>query len=372
MKIFTEQAATRFEAEQLVRFKYGERAHIHNYRSVRLGGFLGFFAKEGIEVSGYLMDEPRKKQVAPDRNLEEEKRKILDAAGKPNPNDLILREIQDLKKKFSEAAFDKDSQHPVFRKIEQVLLKNDFSWAYTAEIVDRIKAAFSYDELSDETTVLEKVKRWIEEDIRIYSPADERKQLVYILVGPTGVGKTTTIAKLAAHYSLGDEKRKGRDVRIITVDNYRIGAIAQIETYGAVMKVPVSLIENQKDMVKQIQLYKDVDVILIDTIGKSPKEYVQLAEMKELLEGAGINAEAHLAVSATTKSGDIEDILSQFEIFKYKSVVVTKLDETSRIGNIISVLKEKNKPISYITDGQTVPVDLHEAKPEYLLKRLEL
>ena len=112
-------------------------------------------------------------------------------------------------------------------------------------------------------------------------------------------------------------------------------------------------------------------MILVDTIGKSPQDYKKLAEVREILAGLGSEAEVHLTLSATTNPSDIQEIMSQFEPFRYGAVVVTKLDETSRAGNVVSVITERGKPISFLTDGQKVHQDIHEASPIKLLTRLE-
>jgi flagellar biosynthesis protein FlhF len=183
-----------------------------------------------------------------------------------------------------------------------------------------------------------------------------------VLVGPTGVGKTTTVAKLAAIFGIGTENMPAIDVKMITIDAFRIGAKAQLESYGNIMQINVSCVDNRQDLRKEIAIHsEDTDLFLIDTIGKSPKDAARLGEMKEILDGAGRSAEYHLVIGATTKASDIEDIMRQFEPFNYKSILLTKLDETERIGNVISALAEKKKPVSYITDGQKVPNDIRKA-----------
>jgi flagellar biosynthesis protein FlhF len=192
------------------------------------------------------------------------------------------------------------------------------------------------------------------------------------LVGHTGVGKTTTIAKLAAMYNLGNSVSRPLAVRLINLDNYRIGAKQQLETYSSIMDIPLSNVATHEELRKTIALYSgDAELILIDTIGKSPQDGVELARMKQLLSACGSQAEVHLALSATTKSSDINDLLQQFEPFGYRSVIVTKLDETSRVGNVLSALWEKGKAVSYITDGQTVPVDIKKAAVVPFLINLE-
>jgi flagellar biosynthesis protein FlhF len=185
------------------------------------------------------------------------------------------------------------------------------------------------------------------------------------------VGKTTSVAKMAAIHSLGAKGERAKDVRLLTIDNYRIGAKQQIQTYAEILQIPFSSVESYQDLQKRLAIYKDADLILVDTIGKSPKDYMNLAKMREVLEGCDGKAEFHLAISATTKVTDIKEVLQQFEPFGYQAVVLTKLDETMRIGNLISVLWEKGKSISYITNGQGVPDDIDRASVLRLLKTLE-
>jgi flagellar biosynthesis protein FlhF len=189
---------------------------------------------------------------------------------------------------------------------------------------------------------------------------------VFVLVGPAGVGKTTTIAKLAAMY--GAVADPPFDVRILTIDTYRIGALQQIQKYGEIMSIPVHAVESADDMRKQLDIHSDADFIFIDTIGKSPNDFGKLAEVNQMVRSTG--GEVHLAVSATTKRSDIEEIIRQFEPFNYQAVVVTKMDETSSVGGIISAIQERQKSVSFVTDGQSVPQDIERARPDSFLRRL--
>jgi flagellar biosynthesis protein FlhF len=158
---------------------------------------------------------------------------------------------------------------------------------------------------------------------------------------------------------------------MVTIDNYKIAAKKQIETYAEIMQIPVSFAESRSDLQKILDLYGDMDIVLIDTIGKSPNDFAKLGEMRSVLDACGSESEVHLAISATTKTSDVEEIFRQFEPFKYRSVILTKLDETYRIGNIISILSEQKKPLSYVTDGQMVPQDIEPASVSRLLLSLE-
>jgi flagellar biosynthesis protein FlhF len=194
---------------------------------------------------------------------------------------------------------------------------------------------------------------------------------VFIVVGPTGVGKTTTIAKLAAVFGVGGSSSSSPKVRIVTIDNYRIAALRQIETYAEIMRIPVSCVESAGEFKSFLAMADGTGLILVDTIGRSPRDLAKLAEMKDVLDAAGARSEIHLAISATTKASDVEEILKTFEPFKYKSVILTKLDETLRIGNVLSVLTASGKPISYIADGQSVPQDIEQASVLRLLMNLD-
>jgi flagellar biosynthesis protein FlhF len=219
------------------------------------------------------------------------------------------------------------------------------------------------DALEDFDGVQQKVLEWIGETITIQSETpSRRKPRILVLVGPTGVGKTTTIAKLAAAY--GVHGRWGERLRVvmITIDGYRIAAREQLEKYGEVMGIPVAYASNNEELRKTIAFYQDdADLILVDTIGKSPRDAVELGKMKAFLDACGTSAEVHLAINAGTKYSDGREILRQFAPFNYQSVVITKLDETSRVGNVISALFAAGQAVSYITDGQSFDKHIHRA-----------
>jgi flagellar biosynthesis protein FlhF len=371
MEYFVEQAATYREAEQKVRSKYGEKARIMHHRTVRTGGFLGLFSRENVELTGYLSTEPRGKPRVPveKTSLEEEKRKILEL-GKNEPGlETLLSEIRSLRESLS--IDQRPDAHPMIDSVRTLLAQNDFSPTYVDRISERMRRELPMEELEDRDTVHGKVMEWIGDSIRIHTPRSAGRPEILILVGPTGVGKTTTIAKLAAMYGLDRHASKARNIRVLTIDNYRIGARQQIETYGQIMDIPVSVVESAEEMKKYLALYSDADMIFVDTIGKSPRDFRKLGEMNELLSTCGPRARVHLAISATTKTADVAEIATQFEPFKYEAVVITKLDETTRAGNVISVLSEREKPISFLTDGQRVPQDIERATIMRLLMNLE-
>jgi flagellar biosynthesis protein FlhF len=327
----------------------------------------------GAETNRYSAENARMQRKPPD--LEEEKKKILANLNKGDPTlQLVLSEVRTIKEKMEASASRSGGEdHPTVARIAELLSINDFSPAFARGILERVKKEFSLDALDDFDSVQDRVVDWIGESVRLYKDEGfQARPRVMVLVGPTGVGKTTTIAKLAAVYGLGGAGARPLSVRMITIDNYRIAARQQIETYGNIMGIPVSCVETFDDLRKTIALYaQDVDLILVDTIGKSPRDVVKLAEMKQLLAACGSTADVHLALAATTKSSDMREILQQFEPFGYRSIIVTKLDETIRVGNVVSALSERGKSVSYVTDGQRVPQDIERASVVRFLINLE-
>ncbi|HCC36176.1 MAG TPA: flagellar biosynthesis protein FlhF [Treponema sp.] len=403
METFIEQAESRRKCLSKIVAKYGERVVLLRERKVRLGGFMGLFTREGFELEFYIppvvgktVDWPQGGSsysqgaaVPSPLEFEEEKKKLLamtgkdpqqTAAARDASQQKILDELREIKDKIDSAGGKKED-HPSLVRAAELLRANDFSEAYINAMLEKARSELSLETLDDFDEVQNRLLEWIGETIAIYTGAEitprnsfRRDARIVVLIGPTGVGKTTTIAKLAAIYGIGIDNpgKPPLSVRMITIDAFRIGARAQIENYGNIMGIPVSYIDDKRSLKKEIALYQgETDLILIDTIGKSPRDSAKLGEMKEFLDACGSRAEVHLVLSASTKTSDITEILRQFEPFNYRSVVLSKLDETKHSGNIISALAERKKPVSYITDGQKVPNDIRKASVVRFLINLD-
>jgi len=181
---------------------------------------------------------------------------------------------------------------------------------------------------------------------------------IIALVGPTGVGKTTTTAKLAAMYALN----KGNKVALITMDIFRVGAVEQLKTYSRIMGIPLEVASTPKELEKAVEKHAACDLIFIDTAGRSHKDKEKLDEMKNFLEDK-IPMEVYLCLSATTKDRELEEILKRFKIFQISKVVFTKIDECESFGNMVNLLMKDNLQIAYFTTGQRVPEDIEIATP---------
>jgi flagellar biosynthesis protein FlhF len=209
-----------------------------------------------------------------------------------------------------------------------------------------------------------RVRRAIAIRIRTAGPLSIHAQrtLTVALVGPTGVGKTTTIAKLAAEHAFIKDVRVG----LIAVDTYRVAAVEQLKTFAQIMTVPVIVAGNPEEARQAVgKLAPRPELILIDTAGRSQRNVDQIGALQDLVEAVGPD-EIHLVLSATTKNRDLVDITRRFGRLGANRLVFTKLDETTSFGPILNIAVETGLPISYVTSGQMVPEDLEVADPQAL------
>jgi flagellar biosynthesis protein FlhF len=194
---------------------------------------------------------------------------------------------------------------------------------------------------------------------------EEKKPVVAIFIGPTGVGKTTTLAKIAAEYSLNSQKNVG----LITADTYRIAAVDQLKVYAEIMGIPLTVIYSPGEIKGALEKYSDMDLILIDTAGRSSKSKAQFDELVELVEVSEAD-EVYLLVSACTSMRNCNEIIKNYSFLKDYKLIFTKIDETSVLGTILNVSFLTGKKLSYITNGQNVPDDIEVACVDSIIKNL--
>ncbi|MER3474754.1 MAG: flagellar biosynthesis protein FlhF [Armatimonadota bacterium] len=190
---------------------------------------------------------------------------------------------------------------------------------------------------------------------------EEAHPKVVMLVGPTGVGKTTTIAKLSAQYALLQKKRVG----LITIDTYRIAAVEQLRTYSQIIDVPLRVVYSSTELPTAVREFAGMDVVFVDTAGRSQRNSMQIGELKACCERLK-ECEVHLVLSCTTKTRDLYDVLERFSVIPLHRVIWTKLDESTTFGNILNVAVRHPLPISYVTMGQRVPEDVEVAESNKL------
>jgi flagellar biosynthesis protein FlhF len=379
--IDTVQAPTLAQCKALARERYGEQAYIYRHKTVRNRGFFGFLAKESV-IASVIVPPPKnpappmhqpppapQKPVAPDPVMVE----ILDRLKTLEKLDKKLDEKINEKLAASQPGAPQKTEHETLARLRNDMERNDFSPSFMREIVERARGEFSLEVLDDYHEVQQNVLIWIGERIKIYDEVPRKHPRIIVLVCPTGVGKTTTVCKLAASlkYPGNDEERQ--NVCLVTIDMYRIAAAKQLGELADILNARFIAVSDRDELKKEIALRSDsFDAILVDTIGRSPHDAPELADMKRILEACGPDAEVYLTFTASAKYSDIVETMRQFETFGYRAVIVTKLDETKKLGNVISALAEESKPIAFVTDGQhSTPKYIKKANKLQLLTSLE-
>lgn len=193
----------------------------------------------------------------------------------------------------------------------------------------------------------------------------ERQKQVVAIVGPTGVGKTTTIAKIAARYIL--RHGKGR-VGLITTDNYRVAAHEQLRSYARIMGAPMRVASDAESLQDILMAFRDKDLILIDTAGMSQRD-MRLNEQFDLIKQTGQHIHTYLTLASNSQRGVLSEVVRAFKTVNLSGCILTKIDETTSLGGGLSVAIENNLPVAYISDGQQVPEDLHPARSHVLVSR---
>lgn len=202
--------------------------------------------------------------------------------------------------------------------------------------------------------------------VRVEAELPKGSKRVMMFVGPTGVGKTTTIAKLAARYSYIQEKRS--KVGIITLDTYRIGAVEQLFAYAKMMRLPIEDVVDPSDFNSALSSLGHCDVILIDTVGSSQYDKEKLIKLNKFLQNSQMQIDVNLVLSAGCKLEDLKEIYKNFSFLNIDTLIFTKFDETKVFGTIFSLIYDTDKPVSYFSIGQEVPDDIVPASSDFLVE----
>lgn len=238
------------------------------------------------------------------------------------------------------------------------MIEADVTEELARELIDRVRHDMPPRDLLDTLLVKAHIARLIEDEIHTTGPicVEPGRRKVVALVGPTGVGKTTTIAKLAANFRL-KEKRK---VGLITVDTYRIAAVEQLRTYADIIDLPMAVVSTPREMREAVTRMSDLELVLMDTAGRSPRDEVKIQELRTMLAEAKAD-EVHLVLSATGSGTSLSRTAEQFASVGTTALVLTKLDEAMGLGNLLPLVRSSGLALSYVTDGQTVPDDIQAA-----------
>jgi flagellar biosynthesis protein FlhF len=233
------------------------------------------------------------------------------------------------------------------------------------ELVERLRVGASASDLEDFRVLKARAARLVEEEIGCVGPLEvtSGKRRVVALVGPTGVGKTTTIAKLAANHHLRLRHRVG----LITVDTYRMAAVDQLRTYADIIDLPMEVVSTPRQMRAAVSRLSDLDLILLDTAGRTPRDEVRIQELKSLLVEARAD-DVFLVLSSVASASSMRKTAERFAEVGATSLVLTKLDEATGLGNLLPLLRASGLPLSYVTNGQNVPDDIAAADRRQLAR----
>lgn len=372
------------EAMIKIKNELGRDAVILNTRKIKSPGMFGFLKKPLVEVVAAI-DEgkavtPKKdlseseiqqlrdelKKVVEDRQAQKQAVKEEAVVVEKNEIEALKEMVMDLSHKVNHqetvttSARSKPTSVMTDDRLEMLLKDKDLNKESMKRIRNILKGRLNIDESSDQSilnTVRLIVKEILDEPYTIDDSVSDKK--VILFVGPTGVGKTTTLAKLAARLSLINNKTVG----LVTADTYRIAAVDQLKTYSEILGLPLKVIYEPEEIKDALTNYSDKDCILIDTAGRSHKSDELLQDLRGILTYVE-KPEIFLVISMTTGYKDIKSIIDSYQFLEDYKLLLTKLDETSSLGNVLNIKLETGKPLSYFTIGQSVPDDIEVANTD--------
>jgi len=226
------------------------------------------------------------------------------------------------------------------------------------DLIHQLKQTGAGESSADARASKTRLREMVESEVRCTAPigTTNGRRRVVALVGPTGVGKTTTIAKLAANFRLRDGVRMG----LVTVDTYRIAAVEQLRTYAEIIDLPMKVVTSPREMRRALEELSGLDLVLIDTAGRSPRDELKIQELKSLLGEAQVD-EVHLVLSLAASPKSLQATAEKFAAAGTTAMILTKLDEAVGMGSLLSVARRVSLPMSYLTTGQDVPDDIEHA-----------
>ena len=382
------QGATEQEALQLAKQELGKDVIITHIKSIKPRGIYRLFKKPLVEITA-AVDEERvfekknyqqiaeeiKKNPFEFRPKKEEEKSSAIEQKLDSLQSMLEKQLKEQQSVIVEK--EKEKELPAVEEpsaamvcvqmIYNQLINNEVEEVFANKVIAEIEQSLKPDATVDNilSTVYQKLVLKLGETKELALEAGKTKYVFFI--GPTGVGKTTTIAKLASTLRLSKKAK----VALFTADTYRIAAVDQLRSYATILGIPLRVIYSEAEIKDAINEYKDCDVILIDTAGRSHKNREQRDDIEKLLLSVPEESrEIYLVLSATTKYKDLVKITETYSSIAKYNLIFTKLDETGGIGNIFNIKMLTGAPLSYITIGQNVPDDITKINPQAIAKQL--
>lgn len=413
------EAPTETEAVLKAKEELGSNAVVLNVKTLKQRGIFRLFRSDKVEITAALeenefignMNQAGKVSLAPEASagktaqterskgfsaLADERIDIINDSAAieeklDSLHDMISRQMKkgasvhkDMENAYDEISATKEEQQPEDNKdsngqnsnfkflqlIYNKLIDNEVDEKYANMIIGEIGSSIKKE--SNISSLLSAVYQKL--ILKLGEPAEitvSDKPKIILFIGPTGVGKTTTIAKLASYYKLEKQCR----VAFMTADTYRIAAVEQLNTYASIISCPISVIYSSDEAEDALNDFKDYDLIFVDTAGRSHKDEDQMLELLELIKtikgmSDKFDFECYLALSATTKYKDLINIAEVYKDIPDYRIIFTKLDETCALGNILNVRLATGAQLSYTTSGQNVPNDIESINEQSIAKQL--
>ena len=403
------QAETEEDAIIKAKEELGKDAIVMNIKMVKPKGIQKFFRKPSVEVTAAVDEETNynageemlNKMQELQKNLQEVQKKESEEKKKEevlkDSSNIIQEDEKETAEKETMGIEDRldnlqqmlekqmlldekeepeeEKQEPkeeskadaCMRLVRQQLVNNEVEEKYAEVILDEIKSALKKDAGIDNVlaSIYQKIVLKLGQ-AKVIEGDNPSTKFVYF-IGPTGVGKTTTIAKIASNLKIQLRKK----VALITSDTYRIAAVEQLRTYANILGVPLKVIYSDEEMKQAKDEYEDYDVVLIDTAGRSHKNAEQTEDIEKLIKAVPEDErDVYLVLSATTKYKDLVKITETYSAISKYNLIFTKLDETCCIGNILNIKMLTGASLSYSTSGQTVPDDIEKIDAQKIAKQL--
>lgn len=396
------------DAIEMAKNELGNNAIVMNIKKVKPKGLAKLFVRGKVEVTAALDETPlysqeeaakekrpveagkfseaEKKADAPDNSSLEERISMLQAllekqmmqkegmtekvektleipVSEPKEN-VEPKEVPESKEEDEE-----DEKTKTYKElIYQQLVQNEVDEEIAKSIMDEVNRSLAKNAPLDQilANIYQKIILMLGQPYSIKSEENAKTKFIFFL-GSTGVGKTTTIAKIASKLKL----EKHAKIALVTADTYRIAAVEQLKTYANILSVPLEVIYSPQELGDNLEKLKQYDVCLIDTAGRSHRSKEQMEDIRALLEQIPVNErQVYLVLNAGTKYSDLQKIASVYSVLTDFSLIFTKLDETSSAGIMLNMRVKTNCPLSYVTWGQNVPEDIGEMDPQRVAKKL--
>ena len=342
------------DAIEMAKNELGNNAIVMNIKKVKPKGLAKLFVRGKVEVTAALDETPLYSQ----EEAAKEKRPV--EAGKFSETE---------KKTDAPDNSSLDEKTKAYKElIYQQLVQNEVDEEIAKSIMDEVNRSLAKNAPLDQilANIYQKIILMLGQPYSIKSEENAKTKFIFFL-GSTGVGKTTTIAKIASKLKL----EKHAKIALVTADTYRIAAVEQLKTYANILSVPLEVIYSPQELGDNLEKLKQYDVCLIDTAGRSHRSKEQMEDIRALLEQIPVNErQVYLVLNAGTKYSDLQKIASVYSVLTDFSLIFTKLDETSSAGIMLNMRVKTNCPLSYVTWGQNVPEDIGEMDPQRVAKKL--